>query len=139
MQDERHWRLEEVFPGSGSGIYQLQPATQKKTLLQRFAAKQSNREAAGKLLSTLDAIRKQGIPRSVEKKTIKRLRDEIVEIRVPNAVIRAISYNKSGENAIVLLDIERTHQGSGSMKRHIDAAKEKAKVAKLLLSSMKGE
>lgn len=36
---EETWSLEEVFPGSGSRIYQLQAASSAKTLLQKFASK----------------------------------------------------------------------------------------------------
>lgn len=133
------WSIEEVFPGSGSCIYQLQAASSDKTLLERFAAKKQNREASLKLASTLDLIRKSGIARSVGNMTIRRVEGDIVEVRVSGTVIRAFSYQRNGEDALVLLDIERTHQGSGSIRRHIEAAKPKAEAARALLAKMKGE
>lgn len=136
MEKDERWSIKEVFPASC--IYQLQSASSEKTLLQRFASKKQNKEAAAKLLSTLDGIRKSGIPRSVENMTIRRLEGDIAEVRVHGTVIRAFSYQKNGENALVLLDIERTHQGAGNIRRHIESVKPKAEAAKSLLGSTKG-
>lgn len=135
MIDDGRWSLEEVFPGSG--IFQMQSAESGKTLLQRFAARESNREAAAMLLSTLDSIRTQGVARSFEKKTIKRLSGDIVEIRVPSTVIRALSFNEAANPKLVVLEIAKTHQGSGNMSRLINNAQKKAASARALLEKWK--
>ncbi len=136
MSGETGWEIEEVF--EGSGIYQLISASSGKSLIEGFAKKKGNREAAAKLVSTLAQIRRAGIPRSVENMTIRRLDGDIAEVRVSGTVVRAFSYQKDGERALVLLSIERTHQGSGNVRRHIEAVRPKAEAARKLLDSMKG-
>lgn len=137
MHDKGGWLLDEIFPGSK--IYQLKSSSSGKTIINGFAAKKSNREAAAKLVSTLNMIQVAGISRSVENTTIRRVDGSIVEVRVRGTVIRAFSYQRNGDDCLVVLDIQRTHQGAGSIRRHIDAVKEKANAAKELLEATKGD
>ena len=132
MEEER-WRLDEVFPASGAPIYQLSSEASERTLLKRFASKACNRQAAAMLLTALDKTRKIGIGRSVEIGLIRRLRGEIVEVKVPGSVVRGVSYQKSGENILVLLEVTRGHQGSGNMGKEIRDAGKKAPIVRKLI------
>lgn len=135
MADERGWELEEVF--AGSGIYQMKNASSGKTVIQGFASKKANMEAAAKLVTTLDGIRRVGMGISERNGTIRRVDGDIVEVRVPGTVVRGFSYNRHGEGALVVLSVEKTHGGSGNIGRHIRDVRPRAAVAKRLLDEIR--
>ncbi|MBC2889618.1 hypothetical protein [Gordonibacter massiliensis (ex Traore et al. 2017)] len=133
MFDPDQWELQSV--PSCSCLYALVPKGAGRTFLQRFAEKRQNREAALCLFKALRRIDRDGIGRSLAIGLIRRLRGPVVEVKVFGTVIRGIAYQKSGQNALVLLSVEKTHQGSGNMHALIDEAERKAALVEALLAA----
>lgn len=137
MSGFHEWILVEIF--SDAPLYQLVSSSSDKTPLQRFGSKRQNREAAGRLLTVLDKVRRIGVGRSIEIGLVKRLQGAIVEVKVPGSVIRALAFQENGCDALVIISIERTHQGSGNMHRAIEVARKKESLIKGLLAEKEGK
>lgn len=135
MSDQDYWELREVL--SCSFLRVLAPRNTKKTFLDRFAEKRQNREAAVFLAKTLQQVKRDGIARSLSIGRIKRLKGNIVEVKAQGTVIRCLAYCEASGPMLVLLSVERTHQGSGNMHRLIDEVGRKAAVVEALIEEDK--
>lgn len=83
--------------------------------LHEFGKKKKNKIAALKIASTLDHVDEIGIERAVEKKLIKRLEDDMVEIRVGGETIRAYCFHRRHGYELVIVGIEgETHRGGST-------------------------
>lgn len=68
---------------------------------------------------------------------IKRLKGNIVEVKAQGTVIRCLAYCSTGGLMLVLLSVERTHQGSGNMHPLIEEAERKAAIVEALIDEGK--
>lgn len=135
MSDQDRWELREVLGCSFLRV--LAPKSAEKTFLDKFAEKRQNREAAVYVAKTLQQVVRDGIARSLAIGRIKRLKGDIVEVKAQGTVIRCLAYCSTGELMLVLLSVERTHQGSGNMHRLIEEAERKAAIVEALIDEGK--
>lgn len=66
----------------------------EKTFLERFAEKRQNREAAVYVAKTLQQVKRDGIARSLAIGRIRRLKGNVVEVKVQGTVVRCLAYWK---------------------------------------------
>ena len=50
-------------------------------------------------------------------KKMRRVKGGLVEIKVQASVVRAICYNRNGQETVVVIDVFDGHQGSGNISR----------------------
>lgn len=142
MKDrETNGHLREVIAdGPGARIYEYVRGDDSHSPLLKFAEKRANHEGAAKLLSTLRRIAEVGIGPSERLgfPLVKRLKGDIVEVRVSGTVIRAVSVHEAGSDVLVVLDVHRAHQGGSDMSEQIKLAKKVLPSVKALLNALKG-
>ena len=118
MEDTYGYTLERV-PLGGDRVRVLQlvpPSGPSHAPLRQFGKKASNRAAAGKLFDTLEQVSKVELLTSYKVSgTVKTLDAPIVEVRVPRLTVRAISYNRNGEDVLVIIDVIEGQKGTGKI------------------------
>ena len=89
------------------------------------------------MAKTLQQVVRDGIARSLTVGRIKRLKGNIVEVKAQGTVVRCLAYCSTGGLMLVLLSVERTHQGSGNMHPLIEEAERKAAIVEALIDEGK--
>ena len=123
MSDQDRWELRDVLGCPFLRVLATKGA--EKTFLDKFAEKRQNREAAVYVAKTLQQVVRDGIARSL---TVGRIK---------GTVIRCLAYCSTGGLMLVLLSVERTHQGSGNMHPLIEEAERKAAIVEALIDEGK--
>ena len=135
MSDQDRWELRDVLGCPFLRVLAAKGA--EKTFLDKFAEKRQNREAAVYVAKTLQQVVRDGIARSLTVGRIKRLKGNIVEVKAQGTVVRCLAYCSTGGLMLVLLSVERTHQGSGNMHPLIEEAERKAAIVEALIDEGK--
>lgn len=124
-------------------IFQLETIGENeasRSPLLEFGKKSKNREAANKLLNTIEHIEKIGVVAAINKETIKHLSGNMYEIRINRTTIRAYCHGTNENKMLVIVGVEgETHRGgSTNSQNFINKYRDKIEIVENLLSEKKG-
>lgn len=107
----------------------------RRAPINELGKKQKNKAACIRLIKLLEAIKKRGVARSIEIKTMKHLEGKLYEIRDVASTMRLYCYNEQGIEIVVIVGIEaETHKGGSSQsQRYIDKYQPKIGIVERLL------
>lgn len=106
------------------------------TVIGKLSKKKGGREDAYKVLVVLRQLSELGVSMFAQQpKKMRRVKGNLVEIKVQASVVRAICYNRNGQEAVVVIDVFDGHQGSGNVSRQIRDAEKKVPVVEALLKA----